>query len=147
MFFILKLLMIHIINLMKEMVQQSLSANNRRNTHKNVADNLDYYRFESEGVIKDRIKALDAEWDVERSVQLNASLLALSGVALGAALGKKWLIIPAAVCSLFAVQAIKGGSLPIARKLRTRKQIVEEQCGLSNLLKNGSYKNLDSNNF
>ena len=139
--------MIHIINSMKEMVQQLLSANNRRNKHKNVADNLDYYRFESEGVIKDRIKELDAEWDVERSVQLNASLLALSGVALGAALGKKWLMIPAAVCSLFAVQAIKGGSLPVAGNLRTRKQIVEEQCGLSNLLKNGSYKNLDSNNF
>ena len=139
--------MIHIINSMKEMVQETLTLNTSRNTHNNVADNLDYYRFESEGVIKDRIKELNTEWDVERSVQLKVSLLALSGVALSAVLGKKWLMIPAALCSLLAVHAIKGGSLPGPRKLRTRKQIAEEQCGLSNLLKNGSYKNLDSNNF
>ena len=142
-----KLPMIHIINSMKEMVQHALSATNKNYTYKCVADNLDYYRFESEGVIKDRIKELNAEWDVERSVQLNASLIALSGLVLGAVLGKKWLMIPAAVCSLFAVQAMKGGSLPVTGNLRTRKQIAEEQFGLNELLKKGLYKNLDSNNF
>lgn len=112
-----------------------------------MAENLDYYRLESEEVINNRIRELDAEWDVERSIQLKASLIALSGVALGVSLGKKWLMIPAAICSFFAVQAIQGGAIPVSGNFRTRKQIAEEQFGLKELLTKGAYKNLDSNNF
>jgi hypothetical protein len=90
---------------------------------------------------------LDTEWDVERSVQLKASLIALGEVALGVSLGKKWLMIPAAICSFFAVQAIQGGAIPVSGNFRTRKQIAEEQFGLKELLTKGAYKNLDSNNF
>lgn len=136
-----------IINSMKEMVQQALPVSSNNYPVKSVAENLDYYRLESEEVINNRIKELDAEWDVERSVQLKASLLALSGLALGASLSKKWLMIPAAICSFFAVNAIQGAAIPVAGSFRTRKQIAEEQFGLNELLRKGYYKNLDSNNF
>ena len=139
--------MMHIINSMKEMAQKAQPSTTSGHAYKSVADNLDYYRLESEEVIGVRIKELEVEWDVERSVELNASLLALSGLMLGASVGKKWLMIPAAVCSFFAIHAIKGSALPVIRNFRTRKQIAEEQFGLKELLKNGSYKNLDSNRF
>ncbi len=137
----------NIINSMKEMVQQAIPVSSTTNTVKSVAENLDYYRLESEGVINKRIKELNAEWDAERSVQLKASLIALSGLALGASLGKKWLMIPAAICSFFAVHAIQGGAIPVSGNFRTRKQIAEEQFGLKELLTKGAYKNLDSNNL
>ncbi|MCY7421614.1 MAG: hypothetical protein LH478_07705 [Chitinophagaceae bacterium] len=137
--------MINIINSTKKMVQHAKPAIG--NSNKGVADNLDYYRLESEEVIGTRIKELEAEWDVERTVELKASLLALSGIILGVSAGKKWLIIPAAICSFFAIHAIRGNRLPLTGNFRTRKQIAEEQFGLKELLKNGSYKNLDSNKF
>ncbi len=137
----------NIINSIKEMVQQAIPVKPSTNTGKSVAENLDYYRLESEGVINNRIKELEAEWDVERSIQLKASLIAFSGLALGASLGKKWLMIPAAICSFFAVHAIKGGAMPVSGNSRTRRQIAEEQFGLKELLRKGSYKNLDSNNL
>ena len=137
----------NIINYVKELVQQAQPVSSGINTIKCVAENLDYYRLESEEVIKIRIRDLDSEWDVERSVQLKASLIALGGIALGVALGKKWLMIPAAMCSFFAVQAIQGGAIPVSGNFRTRKQIAEEQFGLKELLTKGAYKNLDSNNF
>lgn len=136
-----------IIHCMKEIVQQALPVSSSTNTIKCVAENLDYYRLESEEVINNRIRKLDAEWDVERSIQLKASLIALGGVALGVSLGKKWLMIPAAICSFFAVHAIQGGAMPVLGNFRTRKQIAEEQFGLKELLAKGAYKNLDSNNF
>src|SRR4051812_42032987 len=40
-----------------------------------------------------RLKELDAEWDIERAIEANASALAFAGVALGATVDKRWLAI------------------------------------------------------
>ena len=40
--------------------------------------NLVHYANETEAVIKDRIEALDNEWDMDRMLQLNGSILSIA---------------------------------------------------------------------
>lgn len=79
------------------------------------------------------LRALDREWDVERVLELNASVLALSGVALGALVDKRWLWLSAAVTGFLAQHAVQGWCppIPILRRLgvRTQREIdVERQA-------------------
>lgn len=59
------------------------------------------------------IRELDREWDVERYLETNASILALSGVVLGAAVNRKFLLIPGVVFSFFLQHAVQGWCPPI----------------------------------
>lgn len=96
--------------------------------------NILYYSSMNKLAIKGRIHELDREWDVERVLELNASLLALSGVILGAVVDKKWLILPTVVTGFLAQHAIQGWCppLPIFRRMgiRTRKEIDKERFAL-----------------
>jgi len=47
--------------------------------------------------IEARLHELDREWDIERTLETNASTLAFTGVVLGATLNKRWLALPALV--------------------------------------------------
>lgn len=44
-----------------------------------------------------RLRELDAEWDIERTLEANASTVAFTGVVLGAIADRRWLILPALV--------------------------------------------------
>ena len=46
------------------------------------------------GAIPDRLRELDEEWDIERLLEANASVLAFSGAALGASVDRRWLAVP-----------------------------------------------------
>lgn len=96
--------------------------------------NIQYYSTRDESAIKERIKELDKEWDVERTLELNASLIALGGIILGATIHKRWLILPFMVTSFLAQHAIQGWCppLPLFRKMgiRTRKEIDKERYAL-----------------
>ena len=50
------------------------------------------YQDRSDAEISAWIAALDREWDIERVLELNASALAFTGLALGMAKDRKWLI-------------------------------------------------------
>lgn len=80
------------------------------------------------------IGELEREWDIERYLQTNASILAVSGVLLGAAVSKKFLVIPGVVFSFFLQHAVQGWCppVPILRRLgaRTRKEINREKYAL-----------------
>ncbi|MDX9834239.1 MAG: hypothetical protein RBT36_03390 [Desulfobulbus sp.] len=84
--------------------------------------------------INSRITELDSEWDVERILELNASLLALSGVLLGKFHHRKWFYLSIAVTGFLAQHAVQGWCppLPILRRLgvRTRKEIEQERNAL-----------------
>lgn len=45
--------------------------------------------------ISQRLEELDEEWDIERTLETNASALALLGIALGAFVNKRFLALPA----------------------------------------------------
>ncbi len=96
--------------------------------------NIHHYARADAASIKARIDQLDKEWDIERTLELNASLVALGGVILGATVNKKWLILPAIVTTFLAQHAIQGWCppLPLFRKLgiRTQKEIETERHAL-----------------
>lgn len=85
--------------------------------------------------IAQQIEKLDQEWDAERVLMTNASILALSGVVLGAFVNRKWLLLPGAVLPFLLQHAVQGWCppLPMLRRalgVRTRKEIDREKFAL-----------------
>ena len=96
---------------------------------------LHYYRDASPRQISLRIKALDEEWDIERVLEANASLLAFSGVMFSLlSRERRWLSLPIAVSAFLFQHAIQGWCPPIEffRRvgIRTRKEIDAERYAL-----------------
>jgi hypothetical protein len=91
----------------------------------------------SDDEISERLEALDAEWDIERYLQVLAPGLALAGVALGVLRDRKWLIGSAAVLGFLVQHATQGWCPPLAvlRRMgvRTRREIEEERYALKAL--------------
>jgi hypothetical protein len=87
--------------------------------------------------IAERLQALDREWDVERALQTNAPVLCLLGLALGAALDRRFLLLPAAVFTFFGQHALQGWCppIPVFRRLgvRTLREIERERYALKAL--------------
>ena len=87
--------------------------------------------------IERRLRELDREWDIERVLETNAALIALAGVALGARLDRRWLLLPALVTTFLFQHAVQGWCppLPVLRRLgfRTRKEIDREKYALKYL--------------
>ena len=81
-----------------------------------------------------RIVELERESDVERVLEINASTLALSGLALGVFVNRKLLAIPAVVLGFLLQHGIQGWCppIPVLRKLglRTRQEIDAEKYAL-----------------
>jgi len=92
-----------------------------------------YLGLDAESVER-RIDALDREWDVERILEVNASLLALAGLALGMTRNRKWLALPAIVLPFLLMHGVQGWCppLPLLRRLgvRTRGEIDREKYSL-----------------
>ena len=104
-----------------------------------MRQNLRHYAKASPEDIRKRIAELDKEWDVERTLELNASAIAFTGVILAATVNKKWLILPGIVTAFLAQHAIQGWCppLPVIRAfgIRTRKEIDQERYALVDILK------------
>jgi hypothetical protein len=121
--------------------QSSDAVNNQidRTIHESVAS------FAAGGpeAIAARIDELDREWDIERTLELNASTLALTGLVLGAAVNKKWLIVPGIVLPFLLQHAVQGWCppLPVLRRMgfRTREEIDREKYALKAL--RGDFEN------
>jgi len=77
---------------------------------------------------------LDAEWDIERTLEANASALALIGLALGAFINKKFLILPGIVAGFLLQHALQGWCppVPVFRRMgfRTSYEIDQERYAL-----------------
>jgi len=87
--------------------------------------------------ISRRIEELDAEWDMERYLEMNASALALTGTLLGLFVNKKFLAIPCIVLPFLFQHSVQGWCPPIPilrrRGVRTRKEIDAEKYALKAL--------------
>ena len=81
-----------------------------------------------------RLRELDREWDIERVLEMNASLLALTGVVLGKFVNRKWLYLSMGVTGFLAQHALQGWCppLPILRRMaiRTCQEIEQERYAL-----------------
>lgn len=84
--------------------------------------------------IERRLRELDREWDVERTIQANASSLALSGTLLGLFVHRGFFALPVAVCAFLLQHAIQGWCppVPLLRRLgfRTSEEIARERYAL-----------------
>jgi hypothetical protein len=100
-------------------------------------DCLERYTTGERDTIGRHIDELDREWDVERYLQMNAGLVSLSGVLLGALVDRRFLLLPAAVFGFFLQHATQGWCppLPVFRRMgvRTRREINREKYALKAL--------------
>ena len=111
----------------------------REQTEANIA------RYAAAGPeIDRRLKELDREWDVERTLEANASTLALIGVVLGATVSSWWLLLPGVVAALLLQHAVQGWCppVPVFRRLgfRTQTEIDYERYALKAL--RGDFRDL-----
>jgi hypothetical protein len=87
--------------------------------------------------IERHLETLNREWDVERVLQVNASVLALAGLVLGATTNRRWLVVPGVVFSFFFQHAVQGWCppIPVFRRMgvRTRTEINRERYALKAL--------------
>ncbi len=84
-----------------------------------------------------RLRELDEEWDMERTLETNASSLAFLGIGLGVVFSKKWFLMPAAVMGFLFQHALMGWCppVPLFRRLgvRTQTEIEKERYALKAL--------------
>ena len=111
----------------------STNARIRYDMFKRVAE----HEYADHAAIEERIETLTREWDIERVLEANAASVALVGVALGAAVDRRWFALPAIVAGFLLQHAIQGWCppLPLFRKLgvRTAAEIHEEIVALKAL--------------
>lgn len=100
-------------------------------------DRIRYFSTKSAEEVTRRLDELDREWDIERALECNASVLAFSGVVLAATTDRRWLILPGLVTGFLFQHAMQGWCppLPILRRLgfRTMAEINEERYALKAL--------------
>ena len=76
-----------------------------------IEDRLAYFADHPDEIAA-RLDELDREWDIERTIEANASSLAFTGVALGATLDKRWLALPALVTAFCFNMPFRAGVHP-----------------------------------
>lgn len=96
--------------------------------------------------VEARLRELDREWDIERTLEANAASVALAGILLAAFVDLRWLILPAVVAAFLLQHAVQGWCppLPVFRRLgfRTAHEIEEERQALKAL--RGDYAGIDT---
>ena len=84
--------------------------------------------------IATRLRELDSEWDIERTLEANAGTRALVALTLGFSLSRKWFLFPAFIAGFLLQHALQGWCppLPIFRKrgVRTAREIDLERTAL-----------------
>lgn len=96
--------------------------------------------------ISKRIRKLDREWDIERVLGTNMSVLALTGLILSQFSDRRWLFLPATVIGFYAQHSLQGWCPPATLlrmlKVRTRHEIDQEKHALKAI--RGDYEDLQS---
>lgn len=115
-------------------VPANTASHVNRQIQREAAARLTYYANHPEE-IEMRLRELDREWDIERTLETNAALLALGGTLLGLTTGKRgWFAVPLAVTGFLFQHAIQGWCppLPVLRRMgyRTATEIENERYAL-----------------
>ncbi|MBX0331893.1 DUF2892 domain-containing protein [Pontibacter sp. HSC-14F20] len=117
----------------------------RENTPESINERIDSsirqsiarYKGRSYGEISERIRELDQEWSIERTLEVNASTLALTGTLLGAFINKRWFILPGIVSTFLLQYGLQGWCPPLtvmrSLGIRSRREIDEERYALKAL--------------
>jgi hypothetical protein len=106
----------------------------RRAIDEATEHNIVHFSGRSADEIEELIRQLDAEWSIERYLQANASILALSGAVLGLTASKRWFLLTAGVMGFLFQHGVQGWCPPMpifrSRGVRTRGEIDREKFAL-----------------
>jgi hypothetical protein len=87
--------------------------------------------------IEERLRQLDREWDIERTLEANASSLAFAGTLLGLTLSRRFFALPLLVSGFLFQHAVQGWCPPVPffrrRGVRTASEINHERMALKAL--------------
>jgi hypothetical protein len=123
-----------------EHTKPAINEEIRKQTEANIA----YFACRGVEAINQRLAELDREWDIERTLEANASTVSLIGLTLGATVNRKWFILPAVVAGFLLQHAVQGWCppVPILRRMgfRTSAEIDYERYALKVL--RGDFKDL-----
>lgn len=105
----------------------------RRQTEASIA----HYARAGSAAIERRLKELDEEWDIERTLEANAATASLIGLTLGATVDRRWFLFPAVVAGFLLQHALQGWCPPLpffrSRGIRTASEIDYERYALKAL--------------
>lgn len=103
-------------------------------TEKHIKENIEDFSTRTKAAIDKRIARLDAEWDIERMLELNFSLLSAGGAFLAAFADRRWLALSIVVNAFMLQHSLEGWCPPVSllRKMgfRTREEIDREKFAL-----------------
>lgn len=84
--------------------------------------------------IDERLRELEREWAVERTLEANAASLALLGLGLGLTVNRKFLLLPIVAAAFLLEHAVQGWCPPMSvmrrMGIRTAAEIHEEIIAL-----------------
>lgn len=116
----------------REQTAHSVNARLDAETNARIA----YFARHPEAIGR-RLKELDAEWDIDRTIELEAAGTIMTGLGLGMAKDKKWFLLPLFASSMLLLYSGRGTypMLPVFRRLgfRSSKEIAQERYALKAL--------------
>ncbi len=120
-------------NTAERVPRQTAQAVNER-IRRQTAENVARYGSQGDAAIEQRLRQLDQEWDIERTLEANAATVAIVGLGLGAFVDRKFFAVPAVVAGFLLQHSLQGWCppLPIFRRLgiRTQSEIEQERYAL-----------------
>lgn len=109
---------------------ESATPNAHMRIMQEIAEKVQYYAMQPEQ-IEERLRELDQEWDVERTLEMNAAIACLTGVILGSTVSRKWYALSGIVAGFLFQHALQGWCppLPLLRQMgvRTQEEIDHER--------------------
>ena len=100
-------------------------------------DSIDRYLYSPRQEFDERLRQLNREWDIERTLETNAAVFSLAGLVLGTRVNRKWLLLPLAVAGFLLQHAVQGWCppVPLLRRMgiRTAAEIENERFALKAL--------------
>jgi hypothetical protein len=115
-------------------VEKHTSRRSRARIEKKTRVNVQARAQGNRSSIRERLRDLDREWDIERVIEANSSSLALGGTLLGLFVNRWFFVLPLAVTTFLLQHAIQGWCppVPLLRRLgyRTPREIHEERTAL-----------------
>ncbi len=128
----------------RERVRSSTAESQNQKIDEEIVTNVARYSSLGTAAIDDRIKELDKKWDIERTLEVNAGLLGLTGAVLALTVDKRWAIMPVVVTAFLVQHAIQGWCppLPLFRLMgiKSRPELDREKYALKAL--RGDFKNV-----
>jgi hypothetical protein len=124
-----------VVTLVRELDEITVADRIRQSTDLRVQERIDsrmitrvgQYHDAPQHMLNSRIAELEREWDIERVLALQSSATALTGIILGGAGRKRWLLLAVATSGFLLQHSIQGWCPPLAlhRRLgfRTQREI------------------------